>query len=158
MDTTGKTVLSKNAMKENSRIPFDKTELTAILKFGAAELFSEKNNEHQDLDVDIDDILNRAETRECDNVGTANDLLSSFKYANFVIDEERDLASLSQIDELHSTIDGLDLSQQAKTMNITNDCDKGWNEIIPIEEIERYKECNKTHDDSELAPRPRVLA
>jgi chromodomain-helicase-DNA-binding protein 1 len=62
MDTSGKTILSKNAIQSSSKIPFDKTELTSILKFGAAELFNEKEDS-QELDFDIDEILNRAETR-----------------------------------------------------------------------------------------------
>lgn len=67
MDTTGKTVLSKTAVS-NTKIPFDKNDLNAILKFGAEELFREKDGEEQELEVDIDDILSGAETRECDNV------------------------------------------------------------------------------------------
>ena len=54
MDTSGRTVLSKNAISASSRIPFDKNELNAILKFGAAELFSEKETETVEPDVDID--------------------------------------------------------------------------------------------------------
>jgi len=60
----GKTALSKNAMNQSSRVQFDKSELAAILKFGAAELFSEKEGEAQDLEFDIDEILNQAETRD----------------------------------------------------------------------------------------------
>jgi len=159
MDTSGKTVLSKNVINQ-SRIPFDKTELTAILKFGAAELFRENEGENQDLEVDIDDILNRAETRECDTVcGTANDLLGSFKYANFVIDEERDLASLGHLDdsapnESCSMPESGNLSNQ-KLENIKIEVDeKDWNEIIPAEEIERYKETD-CFDKVDLSPRQR---
>lgn len=46
---------------------FDKSELAAILKFGAAELFREKDGESTEQDVDIDEILNRSETREVEN-------------------------------------------------------------------------------------------
>jgi len=60
----GKAALTKNAMNQSSRVQFDKTELAAILKFGAAELFREKEGEAADLDVDIDEILDRSETRE----------------------------------------------------------------------------------------------
>lgn len=52
MDTTGKTVLSKNAVTGTSgSVPFDKQELNAILKFGAAELFKEKEGEEEELEV-----------------------------------------------------------------------------------------------------------
>lgn len=40
MDTTGRTVLDKKA--KNASIPFNKDELTAILKFGAEELFKDE--------------------------------------------------------------------------------------------------------------------
>ena len=66
MDTTGRTVLAKSAA--NPKIPFDKNDLNAILKFGTEELFHEKDGEEQELEVDIDDILKGAETRECDNI------------------------------------------------------------------------------------------
>lgn len=42
MDTTGRTVLDKKGASTNSN-PFNKEDLTAILKFGAEELF--KNDE-----------------------------------------------------------------------------------------------------------------
>lgn len=93
MDTTGKTVLSKNATASGS-VPFDKQELSAILKFGAVELFKEKEGEEQEPEVDIDRILMGAETREAEEeVMKENELLSSFKYANFAIDEEKDIAA-----------------------------------------------------------------
>ena len=80
MDTTGKTVLSKNAIKDSARIPFDKSELAAILKFGAAELFREKDGEQAEVEVDVDEILNRAETRECENTGSV-DLKLNFYFS-----------------------------------------------------------------------------
>jgi len=43
MDTTGRTVLDKKAPSANT--PFNKEELTAILKFGAEELFKDENDE-----------------------------------------------------------------------------------------------------------------
>jgi chromodomain-helicase-DNA-binding protein 1 len=67
MDTTGKTVLS-DAKVSNPKMPFDNTDFNMILKFGAEELFREKEGEEKELEVDIDDILNRAETRECDHM------------------------------------------------------------------------------------------
>lgn len=66
MDTSGKTVLSDKKVK-NPKMPFDNSDLSVILKFGAEELFKEKEGEENELEVDIDDILNRAETRECED-------------------------------------------------------------------------------------------
>uniref|UniRef100_A0A0N5BW97 DNA helicase n=1 Tax=Strongyloides papillosus TaxID=174720 RepID=A0A0N5BW97_STREA len=110
MDTTGKTILSKNAVSgSNKSIPFDKNELNAILKFGAAELFKEDNEDGEEPEVDIDTILQGAETRECEQETKENDLLSAFKYANFAIDEEKDLAFVNE----------------------ENFNSKDWSEIIP---------------------------
>uniref|UniRef100_A0A0N5APN4 Chromodomain-helicase-DNA-binding protein 1 n=1 Tax=Syphacia muris TaxID=451379 RepID=A0A0N5APN4_9BILA len=89
MDTTGRTVLSKSN-SANGTVPFEKHELAAILKFGAEELFKEKEGEEQEPEVDIDNILQGAETRECDQLDTGSELLNAFKYANFAIDEEKD--------------------------------------------------------------------
>lgn len=47
-------------------MPFDKHELNDILKFGAADLFKEKEGEELEPEVDIDNILMGAETRECE--------------------------------------------------------------------------------------------
>lgn len=66
MDTTGTTVLHKSRTNPN-KLPFDKADLNAILKFGAEELFREKEGEEQEPDVDLDDILLRAEVKHCEN-------------------------------------------------------------------------------------------
>lgn len=52
MDTTGRTVLDK---KGSSVTPFNKGDLTAILKFGAEELF--KDEEDGDEEPAVSDIL-----------------------------------------------------------------------------------------------------
>ena len=63
--------------------PFNKQELNAILKFGAEELFKEEENE-EEPQVDIDEILERAETREMDQgSGAGDELLSQFKVVSF---------------------------------------------------------------------------
>uniref|UniRef100_A0A915DK52 Helicase C-terminal domain-containing protein n=1 Tax=Ditylenchus dipsaci TaxID=166011 RepID=A0A915DK52_9BILA len=131
MDTTGKTVLSKNAMGQSSKSMFDKADLNAILKFGAEELFKERlDGEAQEPEVDIDDILRRAETRECENHQNDNELLNSFKYANFAIDEEKDLASFGQHDHSNdatnvATTSSAGIDGAARTE------DKDWKDIIP---------------------------
>ncbi|CAD5210016.1 unnamed protein product [Bursaphelenchus xylophilus] len=145
MDTTGKTVLSKSAVS-NSKIPFDKNDLNAILKFGAEELFREKEGEEQELELDIDDILNGAETRECDNIETGNELLNSFKYTNFVLDEEKDLAMLNTEKNKNST--------QAGMTEVEN---KSWDDIIPKEKLDQIKneELLKQEAMLNLGPRNR---
>lgn len=46
MDTTGRTVLDKKGSSNNT--PFNKEDLTAILKFGAEELFKDEEDENDD--------------------------------------------------------------------------------------------------------------
>jgi chromodomain-helicase-DNA-binding protein 1 len=44
MDTTGRTVLDKKGAGASTSTPFNKEELTAILKFGADELFKDEED------------------------------------------------------------------------------------------------------------------
>ncbi|XP_062014865.1 protein CHROMATIN REMODELING 5 isoform X1 [Rosa rugosa] len=67
---------------------FDKNELSAILRFGAEELFKEEKNEEESkkglLSMDIDEILERAEkVEEKETTEDGHELLSAFKVANF---------------------------------------------------------------------------
>lgn len=88
MDTTGRTVLDKGS--SNNTTPFNKEDLSAILKFGAEELFSKDDNDNDDdLVCDIDEILRRAETRDEAPPMVGDELLSAFKVASFAaFDEE----------------------------------------------------------------------
>lgn len=95
MDTTGRTVLNKTNMPGSSSIPFSKEEINSILKFGAEELFKEKDTnptqsdqaqeEREELQMyDIDEILKRAETREeANHTSASEELLSQFKVRDF---------------------------------------------------------------------------
>ncbi|KAK6936953.1 Chromo domain [Dillenia turbinata] len=73
---------------------FDKNELSAILRFGAEELFKEDKNEEESkrrlLSMDIDEILERAEkVEEKETVAKeGHELLSAFKVANFGSSED----------------------------------------------------------------------
>ncbi|KAM8861444.1 chromodomain-helicase-DNA-binding protein 2 isoform 1-T1 [Synchiropus picturatus] len=124
MDTTGRTVLDSNSGSTNSN-PFNKEELTAILKFGAEDLFKEAEGEESEpQEMDIDEILRLAETRESDQGQSATDeLLSQFKVANFSSMEET----------------SPDLEEKPS---------RDWDEIIPeeqrrkIEEEEKQREMN----------------
>ncbi|KAK3791362.1 hypothetical protein RRG08_012544 [Elysia crispata] len=125
MDTTGRTVLDKGSAP-SSTIPFSKEELCAILKFGAEELFKEKDNEdEEEQQVDIDDILNRAEEHETESNAVGDELLSQFKVASFGnLEEEADASRASAGEE----------------------DEKDWDEIIPedirakMEEEERQQQ------------------
>ncbi|KAJ3596439.1 hypothetical protein NHX12_002846 [Muraenolepis orangiensis] len=133
MDTTGRTVLDNNSGNSNSN-PFNKDELTAILKFGAEELFKEAEGEESEpQEMDIEEILRLAETRESDQGSSATDeLLSQFKVANFSSMEE--------------------CAPESQDKNI-----RDWDDIIPedqrrkLEEEERQREM----DDIFMLPRSR---
>jgi len=88
MDTSGRTVLSKKTDATKS-IPFDKQEITQILKFGAEELFKEEDDAEPECDIDL--ILQRAETTQTEATGNAqaDELMSGFKVADFQFDEDK---------------------------------------------------------------------
>lgn len=79
--------LEKKEAKKGSL--FDKNELSAILRFGAEELFKEDKNDEESkkrlLGMDIDEILERAEKVEEKGAEAeeGKELLSAFKVANF---------------------------------------------------------------------------
>ncbi|KRT86668.1 helicase [Oryctes borbonicus] len=135
MDTTGRTVLDKKGSSNNN--PFNKEDLTAILKFGAEELFKDEDDKDEDPNCDIDEILRRAETRDDAPTMVGDELLSAFKVANFAAFDEDTEPSPDPV--------GAD------------DESKDWDEIIPeklrkkVEEEER----NKEMEDLYLPPRSR---
>ena len=146
MDTTGKQ-LFKKGQAEKSGQPFSKDELNAILKFGAAELFKEEdeNNVASDEPVcDIDDILRRAETRTEEVEEDDDGLLSSFKVASLAMDEDEAVSSASKIGVSDGGGGGGAIQ-------------KLWDQIIPesyraeLEEEEREKELSELY----LGPRQR---
>ncbi|KAL4617640.1 chromodomain-helicase-DNA-binding protein 1 [Arapaima gigas] len=134
MDTTGKTVLHTGSAPSSST-PFNKEELSAILKFGAEELFKEQEGEEQEpQEMDIDEILKRAETRENDpgpsTVG--EELLSQFKVANFSTMEDEEI--------------DMDADGNSKT----------WDEIIPEEQRRRLEEEERQKELEEIYMLPRM--
>uniref|UniRef100_A0A671KWE6 Chromodomain-helicase-DNA-binding protein 1-like n=1 Tax=Sinocyclocheilus anshuiensis TaxID=1608454 RepID=A0A671KWE6_9TELE len=134
MDTTGKTVLHTGAAPSSST-PFNKEELSSILKFGAEELFKEPEGEEQEpQEMDIDEILKRAETRENDpgpsTVG--EELLSQFKVANFSMMEEEEIDMDTERD------------------------DRNWDDIIPEEQRRRLEEEERQKELAEIYLLPRM--
>ena len=131
MDTTGRTVLSKSGTT-SSQTPFCKEELNAILKFGAEELFKEPDGEESELqEMDIDAILERAETRESESIGGAGEeLLSQFNVANFATMEDDD----TSLDEPG----------------------KDWDDIIPEKSRSKMEDEEKQREQLELYLPPRV--
>ncbi|XP_059478871.1 chromodomain-helicase-DNA-binding protein 1 isoform X2 [Neocloeon triangulifer] len=135
MDTTGRTVLDKKATSTTT--PFNKDELSAILKFGAEELFKDDEDGDEEPTCDIDEILRRAETRDEEPARIGDELLSAFKVASFAAFDEED-----KIDN---------------TEPEPEDESKDWDDIIPenfrkkVEEEEKAKEM----EDLYLPPRSR---
>ncbi|XP_053355695.1 chromodomain-helicase-DNA-binding protein 2 [Clarias gariepinus] len=130
MDTTGRTILDNTSGNSNSN-PFNKEELAAILKFGAEDLFKEPEGEESEpQEMDIDEILRLAETRESDQGSSATDeLLSQFKVANFTMDE-----STPELEE--------------KPM-------RNWDEIIPEDQRRRVEEEEKQKEMEDIYMLPR---
>uniref|UniRef100_A0AAQ4PHI8 DNA helicase n=1 Tax=Gasterosteus aculeatus aculeatus TaxID=481459 RepID=A0AAQ4PHI8_GASAC len=126
MDTTGKTVLHTGAAPSSSA-PFNKEELSSILKFGAEELFKEAESK-------LCSEIHSAETRENDpgpsTVG--EELLSQFKVANFSMmdDEEIDIDS----ERSH----------------------RSWDSIIPEEQRRRMEEEERQKELEEIYLLPRM--
>ncbi|XP_036963392.1 chromodomain-helicase-DNA-binding protein 2 isoform X2 [Acanthopagrus latus] len=131
MDTTGRTVLDSNSRNTNSN-PFNKEELTAILKFGAEELFKEPEGEESEpQEMDIEEILRLAETRESDQGSSATDeLLSQFKVANF-----------SSMEESTPELEGKSIRE--------------WDDIIPEEQRKKIEEEEKQREMEDIFMLPR---
>ncbi|KAM0867789.1 hypothetical protein ACQ4PT_041745 [Festuca glaucescens] len=85
--------LEKKETKKGASM-FDKNELSAILRFGAEELFKEEKTDEETKrkleSMDIDEILERAEKVETKAAEgeEGNELLSAFKVANFSSGED----------------------------------------------------------------------
>ncbi|XP_063679146.1 chromodomain-helicase-DNA-binding protein 1-like isoform X2 [Bolinopsis microptera] len=124
MDTSGRMVLHKN--NPNKNIPFNKEELTAVLKFGAVELFKDDSNTDQHLEgLDLDTVLKEAETRvQEEEAGAGHELLSQFKVANFTVTEEEAPGP-------------------------------GWDTIIPKDQIEAIQLAEKAENEVPLYIPPR---
>jgi len=164
MDTTGRTVLNKSNIPGNSSIPYSKDEINSILKFGAEELFKEKDtnslttapsgvdqnqDEREELQLyDIDEILKRAETREENNHTSASEeLLSQFKIANFSTLEEDPILP----DSTGSSSNKMTTSGGSNKLKDGENSERDWKDIIPEnerikveieEESERLKQLN----------------
>lgn len=148
MDTTGRTVLDKNSGgAKNNSTPFNKDDLSAILKFGAEELFKDdQDGEGDDMICDIDDILRRAELRNDDPAMVGDDLLSAFKVASFAAFEEEEHYSKNNQKSQHKN-------------SSEEDGVKDWDQIIPenYRKIIENEEKNKEMEDLYLPPRRQVI-
>lgn len=94
MDTSGLTLLPENATTLTTaagkirELPFNKDEMSAILKFGAQNMFQTNEHTEQLNDLDLDDILARAEHTETmdgvdDSALGSADFLAQFKISDY---------------------------------------------------------------------------
>lgn len=164
MDTSGRTVLDGSGFNNpiSSTNPFNKEELTAILKFGAEELFKEADEEEEgEIQVDIDDILRRAETRNAeDQKNSATDeLLSQFKVVSFDNLEDQELEGHSTQQQIkdwddiipeaeRKKIEELELQQQLKELNLPPRSRKQVNDYADSE-VEEGKKAKKRKEEEE---------
>ncbi|XP_075149709.1 chromodomain-helicase-DNA-binding protein 1 [Haematobia irritans] len=146
MDTTGRTVLDRGSSGSSNNTPFNKDDLSAILKFGAEELFKDEQENDEELVCDIDEILRRAETRNEDPEMPGDDLLSAFKVASIAaFEEEPDTATKDN-----------DSNNQAGDEDDTKD----WDDIIPedFRKVVENEEKSKEMEDLYLPPRRKTAA
>ncbi|KAG1058833.1 hypothetical protein G6F42_028520 [Rhizopus arrhizus] len=91
MDTSGKAIIQGQTLTtssgKNREIPFDRAEMSAVLKFGAKNMFETLDNSQNIQDIDLDDILSRAEqTETLDEEASAlgsEDFLAQFKITDY---------------------------------------------------------------------------
>lgn len=136
-------------------MPFDKEELTAILKFGADELFKSGDGSGSSEDkalqeLDIDDILSRAETQATTDNSSHNDLLSQFKMTSFAMDEE-DMAPPPSATPTEGKAFVLGPRVRGKPAMV----ERSWEELIPEEARKKMDEEEKTKEQLDLYLPPR---
>merc|ERR1712013_121419 len=87
----GRTILKNSGPSQDSTKqgnPFNKDELSSILKFGAEELFKEDLEKGEETHCDIDEILRVAETRTEEANDADDDLMSGFKSVSLNLDDD----------------------------------------------------------------------
>jgi len=143
---------SEFAQQLQGGIDYKREELAAVLRFGAKDLFEEDEKRSMEQhaksieQMNIDDILARAETRTEETSSAGGDLLNAFKVANFSVDQP-------ELSDIEHTKEG-DGSSSVKNVNIDNstvsngktpetnkqpssmeDESKFWSHVIPKEAI-----------------------
>ncbi|KAM3827944.1 chromodomain-helicase-DNA-binding protein 2-like [Vipera latastei] len=128
VDTTGLTVLDNSSDRSNTN-SFNKEEL----QFGAEDLFKEPEGEESEpQEMDIEEILCLAETRENEPSTSATDeLLSQFKVANFATMEEEEA-------------------------EVEDKPEKDWENIIPEEQRKKVEEEERQKELEEICMLPKI--
>lgn len=132
---------------------FDKNELSAILRFGAEELFKEDRNDEESkkrlLNMNIDEILERAEKVEDKGAveEEGHELLSAFKVANFCSGED-DGSFWSRMIKPEAVTQAEEALAPRAARNI-----KSYAEVNPPDNVNKRKK--KATDTQERMPKRR---
>ncbi|KAL1755607.1 SNF2 family N-terminal domain-containing protein [Schizophyllum commune] len=124
MDTTQAHLGAKERKPEQiNKDSYTKDELTAVLKYGAQKMFDkDASSQNQKLDeMDLDDILNRAEDHETEAAGDGGRSMGG----------EGFMASLAQVSDVKADLD--------------------WEDIIPLSEREKAEREAEEKKQEELA-------
>ncbi|KAI8987855.1 SNF2 family N-terminal domain-containing protein [Mycotypha africana] len=127
MDTSGLSLLEQQTLTtatgKNRELPFNKAEMSAVLKFGAKNMFESTGNTETMKEMDLDDILARAEQTETLNDQDSSalgseDFLAQFRitdYAaeNLTWDEIIPAEERAKIEEEKAKEDQLGLLERA---------------------------------------------
>ncbi|KAG0746730.1 hypothetical protein G6F60_008341 [Rhizopus arrhizus] len=164
MDTSGYSLLAEHSLKtasgKNRDLPFQNQELSAILKFGAKNMFQSNEPTEQLNDMDLDDILARAEQTETmdENDSTAlgsEDFLAQFKITDYggTADDLtwEDIIPQSEVQKVKD-----EQTQQEMEAMYSRAAKKGrviYNESHPDEKIDD-EEVNETAKDAKKRKRP----
>ncbi|EGD72398.1 chromodomain helicase DNA binding protein 1 [Salpingoeca rosetta] len=147
MDTTGSSVLNLQK-KKSGGVEYNKEELDAIIKFGAADLFGEQESSSsggggggdsgdQDLKLDLDTVLEQAETHDTQEAATgmSDELLSAFKTVDIETNEEElDEVARKEAEERAKQEEAEKAKAKALADEIAakeSQAVKSWDEILP---------------------------
>ena len=106
--------------QQNSSEPPSTTELSEILKFGAASMFQANNNQKKLEDLNLDDVLDHAEDHD----------------------------TQPAIEEMQSHLGGEEFLKQFEVTDYK--ADMTWDEIIPADELKTIKDEEKKRRDEEF--------
>lgn len=144
-------------------VPFDKDELDAILKFGAEDLFKSDDGEggvavgggDKELqEMDIDDILSRAEMQATSEDTSHNDLLSQFKVASFAMEED-ELAPPVPTTPTDGSFLLSPMEKEGSRSRKRKGVERSWEELIPEKARKKVEEEEKTKEQLSLYLPPR---
>ncbi|RIA99594.1 SNF2 family N-terminal domain-containing protein [Glomus cerebriforme] len=168
MDTSGKSILQKNQNSSKSSDNFSREELSAILKFGAQNMFKESEGAKKLDDLDLDDILARAETHDTVGDQSSSSLVADFgdgdmSWEDIIPQEEREriaqaAAELIQAEEQ----DGYENHKGSKRKTtihgggikaIDSDDEEQPKKKISRKKKQKNRKKKKVNDDDEVRPK-----